>query len=700
MYFRSLLPVAVVILTASLARAQSADSEYTTRLGDSCVSIAMKAYGDRRSVELIHKANPSMGPSPHNLKPGTVLKLPPKEVVAPAPDARVTFVRNTVTVQAAQSKKAQVNDPLFRTNRVSTGSASSASVMFRDETQLRVGEESLVIILGDVQGAARKQPADATLVSGSLQARLAELSGKRTSLKVETQGGTLVTMSSGNAAVHVDEKKVTRLSVYRGSSSLAAQKKTVTVPTGFGSKAESDKAPTPPRPLPLPPVWVSPPAGIVFADDGEANVVGTYAAQSAPGKPAAAMYRVQLARDEAFEDLVVDARVASSVTRIDAQKLPIGGYSVRVSAIDDDRFEGPPGAPLKVLVIKALWETKAGAMAQLTVEPAAADPAVLCGVDGGQLSKERPTVDPTKAHVLRCALVGDTERASNKVIPAQLVRFAVEASWAGADRSRGSGMISLLLRDAAGHPVAADKLTVTANNGVLVDRVEALGASALVALRFPPTPRPFFLTVGMPGGLNVETPIFAVPGPEPRYPSRVDGATPSDRGYELALGVGFGVLQSGRVGQHLALTADYRMPLGPLALAVGPSFTAMRFDQRLLTADDLNGASPGGLLVEHFDLALGVPVAVRAFPRAPLVPYVVAGPELAFQGLTFSSGPERRKGSAGLLGVRAGLGAQLRVGPGGFFVEGALRASAVVAKDSAAEPLSGFALDLGYRLAP
>ena len=67
------------------ARAALADDliEYTVKKGDTCAAIAQRQWGDARRVDLIHDNNPTMGPAPHNLKEGTVLKIP--RVIPQAP---------------------------------------------------------------------------------------------------------------------------------------------------------------------------------------------------------------------------------------------------------------------------------------------------------------------------------------------------------------------------------------------------------------------------------------------------------------------------------------------------------------------------------------------------------------------------------------------------------------------------------------
>ena len=57
--------------------------DYTIRPGDTCRGIAERVYGDSDAYPHIHEHNPDMGPMPHHLTAGDVLRLP-----RPRPPAR------------------------------------------------------------------------------------------------------------------------------------------------------------------------------------------------------------------------------------------------------------------------------------------------------------------------------------------------------------------------------------------------------------------------------------------------------------------------------------------------------------------------------------------------------------------------------------------------------------------------------------
>lgn len=325
--------------------------DYVVQSGDTCVGIALRHYGDRRRIADIHAHN-ELGPSPHRLKPGSILRLP-KPAVARAPDARITFVRNRVEAFKPEPKPAEVNETLFRGHKVGTKEQASTELLFADTTRVQLGEQTLIVVLGGSGSQAKTQSAaETTLLTGALRARLNELAGAPSPKPaVVRTDAAEVTLGPGESQVQVDAKKATRLAVYRGKSSVRAKRKTVEVVEGFGNKTELGQEPGQPKPLPPAPTWVSaPPAELAVPETG--TLTATYGPGPGSG-PAAALWHVQIARDESFNDLVLDARVPATITRLEAKELTPAAYLVRVSAIDGDGFEGPFGAVAATKVVLA-----------------------------------------------------------------------------------------------------------------------------------------------------------------------------------------------------------------------------------------------------------------------------------------------------------------------------------------------------------
>src|SRR5205085_8175881 len=85
---------------------------------------------------------------------------------------------------------------------------------------------------------------------------------------------------------------------------------------------------------------------------------------------AVAEWHVQIARDEAFRDVVADTRAPAATKRVELRASAPGRWYVRVSAVDDDRFEGPFGAVARVLVVGVTATPLAGGRRRFDVAPA------------------------------------------------------------------------------------------------------------------------------------------------------------------------------------------------------------------------------------------------------------------------------------------------------------------------------------------
>ena len=249
--------------------------DYVVKDGDTCQAIARKIYGDSKHLKLLH-ANNKLGPLPHKLKAGMILKVPasaepepapttsspttsppttsppttpapappPAAPPTPGPDALLTFLRNEVDAYTPEQHPGQRDEPLHRGHRVNTHAASSAEITFADTSRIQLGEESLIVILGNTRTRARTsgKPEDTTLVTGSLRAHLGGLAGKPRPLAVATPTAE-VALEPGETQLDVDAEQSTRLAVHRGSARLRARDKTVNVPEQHGSKAAKALSP-------------------------------------------------------------------------------------------------------------------------------------------------------------------------------------------------------------------------------------------------------------------------------------------------------------------------------------------------------------------------------------------------------------------------------------------------------------------------
>ncbi|MBS2017936.1 MAG: FecR domain-containing protein [Deltaproteobacteria bacterium] len=674
----------VVVAAACLARSPEARADddpnvvrYTVKKGEDCPAVAASAFGDRSRVDLVHALNPDLGPVPHHLREGQVLLLPKALSGPPGPDATLTRVKNKVEVRAPELRAPAVPDPLFAGNRVSTQTASTADLRFRDETQVRLGESSLIVILGS---SATKSPitpaATATLLDGSMRARLSALAGRLPEKPGVETPSARVAMKEGESQISVDPKKTTRLAVYTGGSAITAQKKTVPVDGGFGSKAESGSPPTPPRPLPPAPVWSAAPAALALFEGDATDVTGDYGPGTGPGDPAAE-WHVQLAKDAAFDDVIVDARVPANVTRLEARALTAGRYFARVSAIDADAFEGPWSEARGVTAVRV--ETSPMGRRRTRVVPPAG---LVCTLDGAPL---RDAVDVARVvpHEVVCAAAeGSGAEAKAMLALSAMPVTGLRAQIEVIERRATSGVMRVRVTDDAGEPIEGVVPSITPPRGVEVGPVEPEGAPGTYRVEYrSPGLRRGALKVSVLS-LSVETnEADLVHEPPPPRKTRLEimvAGGGSLRGLSQA---GF----SGRAG------ADAVFPVGRGAVAVGGVFALDHHPLATLTIDE-NAASARASVTW---IGGRIPIELRPRVGSGVTGHVAIGPEVGRQ----STDAGGITASALTLGVWVAGGAGVEVGPGRAFVELSLRGAAPVGGD--AQPAaSTVGLGLGFRFRP
>lgn len=335
------------------AQEREATFQYTVQSGDTCQGLAERFYGTKDAWAKVHQHN-ALGPMPHHLKAGTVLTLPLAE--GANPDAKLTELRGTVQARPPAERdwqRAQRGLDLYRAWRVNSLERSTAEITFRDTTALQMRENTIVIIYGATSTRARRQTMEAELQSGALRTRLGELAGggapkgsgePAISLIIST-ASSLTTLDDTAALVEAEPDGTARVANHRGASATVAGRtkkgggagRAVTVQAGYGTRVKPASEPEPPRPLPPAPQWASSdPAGFVtFGEQG--TIRGSWAPV-----PQAARYRVELATEPNGRGLLEAVEVPASVTSFEVQGLPLGSYFVSVSAVDGEKFEGPP----------------------------------------------------------------------------------------------------------------------------------------------------------------------------------------------------------------------------------------------------------------------------------------------------------------------------------------------------------------------
>lgn len=334
--------LAFVALVTQAGGLHSAAAEefrnYTVVAGDSCLSIATRELGNRKRYKDLHMWNPQLGPEPHHLVPGTVLRI---AVLDTSADANLTGARGNVQfrkpAEAVWAAAVRGMD-LFRAWRVGSSESSSADVKFKDASQLHMRENTVVIIYGPTVERARTTAAMAQVEKGALESRLASLSPKQPPLQVLTPSS-LTTLAVGEALIVVDDQGTSWVGNHAGEAVAVAavqgQKprgKPVRVDKGMGSKVKPGELPSPPRPLPPAPQLVE----VARTQLSPPGTTGTLRLAWQP-RTGITRYRAVL-RDAQRQDLATHD-LPGSATAVEFTQLPHGTYTIEIAAIDTEGFE-------------------------------------------------------------------------------------------------------------------------------------------------------------------------------------------------------------------------------------------------------------------------------------------------------------------------------------------------------------------------
>lgn len=340
-----------LILLVALEATDPVPEFWTVSSGDTCSNIALRVFGDGRAWSRIHQWN-EMGPPPHVLRPGQVLRLrpPPPPPVALGPEARLTFVQPTVRARHLSQWSIGVLDAeLFRLDEVNTLAGAAAELTFRDLSQLFLSERSLLVIGSDAVHS-QLEAESLALADGELRMTLAAMR------RIRTPGAeTRIAAPQGPAqgVLSVDGSRLARLSLFDGDAEVRAQHTSVRVPAGHGTRVRDGLAPEPTRRLPLAPALDGVSLAALWAPGGAKAQLTWSTAERA------AEYRVELARNQQFTDLLLDQR--TKLTSSEFAGLEPGRVWARVTSMDEAGLQSRPSAAFVIDVVRLNGQAHDGA---------------------------------------------------------------------------------------------------------------------------------------------------------------------------------------------------------------------------------------------------------------------------------------------------------------------------------------------------
>lgn len=232
-------------------------------------------------------------------------------------------------------------DVLIEKERVRTLSSSFADILMRDESRLRLSENSQALIQKmSMDLLERKQEASVSLIEGDLHVLLA--GGKKSDFDLKMKDID-TKVDSSNFRVNRTGAD-TMFSNYDGELEVASAGGTVAIGRNKGSMVRGGAQPTKPRELLVSPSLSTPEAGLTFYEN----------ALTVTWKPVkdARTYLFELARDrQDFSDLVLTKKDIRA-TSFALKDLQNGVYYWRVAAVDELGFTGAMSRPgwFKVVV--------------------------------------------------------------------------------------------------------------------------------------------------------------------------------------------------------------------------------------------------------------------------------------------------------------------------------------------------------------
>ena len=338
---RIALFLGLLFLLPPLAECASDDQfvEIVVKKGESLYHICelfLENPQDWRQVASVNRLQ-----NPERIHPGQKLVIPVRLLRGVPVDGVVTFITGDVSIKENRTQAWQslhLNDRVVQGNWVQTGPNGAVEMTFEHEFTVFLRPDTVVEI-----SAARKKGALFLLYrlflgAGKAISRLQKITGKESRYEIRTPSAVAAPRGT-EFRTAVDSEVNTRLEVLAGEVGVRAAKKAVDIKTGEGTLVKKGMPPSAPRKL-LPPPALRDFQPLYRTLPLEFRLEKVAGARS---------YRIMIARDQVFKDVVVDRVVGPQVTpRISG--IDDGTYYLQTRSIDDIGLEGISSTPKEVKV--------------------------------------------------------------------------------------------------------------------------------------------------------------------------------------------------------------------------------------------------------------------------------------------------------------------------------------------------------------
>ena len=278
---------------------------------------------------------------PHRIFPGQKLIIPAELLKGIPTSGTVSFVKGTAEIQRrgqALWEPLRLKDPVEEGSSVRTESGSALEVTFEDGSSLFLRSETTVGMTKVRKRGAVHFIEDLFLQGGRIINSIKRATGREPRYRIRTPSAIAAARGTEFRVSH-DKKASTRVEVLKGRVSAKGHERSVDLAQGEGTVVMPGAEPRAALRLLAPPNLINPeplyrkmPLEFRF-DRVEAAV----------------SYRVMVARDPGFKDLVHDG-VIRPMELLKVEPVDDGTYLMQVASMDGFGLEGLPSAPYPVKV--------------------------------------------------------------------------------------------------------------------------------------------------------------------------------------------------------------------------------------------------------------------------------------------------------------------------------------------------------------
>jgi hypothetical protein len=313
--------------------------EFIVKNGDNLYTICEKILEnpeDWRWVAMVNRIS-----DPHRIYPGQKLIIPTRLLKGIPIDGLVTFIKGIVSIKLAETedwKKLQLNDKITQGNWIRTSDQGTIEISFQNHFSVLLRPNTIIEITAAREKSAIYLMYKLFLDIGKAISKIKQSTGIETRFEIKTPSAVAAARGTEFRA-GVDSDVTTRLEVLAGMVDVQAAKQKVAIKAGQGTVVKKDQRPAVPVNLLLPPAIVDlqPLYRAMPLDFQFESIAG------------AASYRVMLARDKAFKD-VVKNKVITPQETLKIVGVEDGTYFLQSRSIDDTGLEGPSLEPTEIRV--------------------------------------------------------------------------------------------------------------------------------------------------------------------------------------------------------------------------------------------------------------------------------------------------------------------------------------------------------------